>query len=169
MFLSQSRSDIATLVKMLKFKFGQSCPVYQIRVTSFSFGTSHLIGSSHSTASTEGTKTLSRHSINYLQEVPQPQPEVDSKEREITSYQKTIETLTKELDELRSRVRDLEQMKLENQNLLAKEKEKLAGVVMSGIQQEELRKDLEAEREEKENYKQLLQEETDKVYTYPLK
>ena len=191
--LSQGRADLPTLITLLRFKFEQLCPVYQIRVASFSFGTGM---SGNSTSRGGGGKkkkaeskpvrsSIADFQIGQMQEIPELKPiELGSKDREISSYKKTIETLTEELkafenkshevssykktiealteelDGLRSHVRGLEQAKLEVQSALA-----ASGSTSSAGQQEEdeLVKELEEERLEKEQYKNLYEEEKEKV------
>ena len=100
-------------------------------------------------------------------------------EKELSSYKKTILTLTEEVDSMRSHVRELEQSKQESQALLEqvrrenqlmdKEKESLSssGVSSSNaVQREEhLAQELQREKEEKEKFENLLEEEKALVYS----
>lgn len=183
----QGRADLSTLITLLRFKFEQVCPVYQIRVASFSFGTGM---SGCSTPQGGGKKAESkpvRSSVAcfQVQEIPELKTvELESKDREISSYKKTIETLTEELkaleikareissykktiealteelDGLRSRVRGLEQAKHEGQSALATSS---GSTSSAGQQEEELVRELEEERLEKERYKNLYQDEREQV------
>ena len=87
--------------------------------------------------------------------------DIEGKEREIVSYQKTIEALTDELDGLRTRVRDLEQAKQEN----SRERGSPTCNTTNGIQKEVV-KELEQAKQEKEEYKQLLINEEKKVMIF---
>lgn len=168
---------------MLKFKFSQTCPVYQVRVASFSFGTTTRLQS----PSPNGTRTTrTRHSMSdFLDEVDPPELNSSEREKEILSYRKTIDALTMELDGLGSRVRELEQAKQESQIILEEarninrimlEQASQGGMLFgrdslysSGIsngsaqQQGEEERQLELETAEKERYQQLLEEEKEKV------
>ena len=96
-------------------------------------------------------------------ELEETNSDIESKDKEIVSYKKTIATLTEELDELRSRVRDLEQAK--HESLLVPQQE--MGSCTCGIvddKHEETVKELEEVREEKERYKELLETKTEKVF-----
>lgn len=158
---------------MLEFKFNQACPVYQVRVATFSFG---IPVPSTETATSPGTRKADgileappRFSItgyNQARETTALKEDLEKKDKEICSYKKTIETLSAELDELRSRVRDLEQAKRESACALAREREgSIARKEERGVV-EELKKELSAEKSEKERLTSMLQEETDKVKSF---
>lgn len=88
--------------------------------------------------------------------------ELTSNQRELLSYEKTIGTLTEELDGFRARVKELEQVKKESLILTRERGISLsAGSKMSS--QEDIGKELEVEREEKESYKKELAAEKEKV------
>ena len=142
-----------------------------VRVGSFSFGmpSTYSDGSSSDRSSKksdnlEVPSRISRNSIASCSSQPQEssslKDEIEMKDKEICSYKKTIETLSEELDELRSRVRDLEQIKRESAGILAREKE---GKREEREIVEELRKEVNAEKSEKEIIRYLLQEESEKV------
>lgn len=156
---------MSTLLKILKFKFGQHCPVYQVRVQNFSLDGVHNTSNHSSPLSSRKLDSISQSSFSTLgpsqeQEITELRIEIESKGREIASYKKTIKALSVEMDELRSRVRDLEHEKHESQILSsAQERE---GRAVSGAY-EEVMVELERGKAEGEKLKKLLQEESDKV------
>ena len=155
---------------MLKYKFGQQCPL-----------NCHIQEHPKPTAAAQSSLTTSvpyfrqsysglplnlRMTESMMTTLPPPPsvepPKLDpkllhmkidleKKDREITSYQKTIEALTEELDGLGKRVKELEQ------TLRAKEVH--ARVKVDKATAEEL----ENVKEEKAKYQELLKELTEKV------
>lgn len=158
---------------MVTFKFGQICPVYFVRVGSFSFGMPTSNSSTSNTSDLNQRKSdnlvvpsqYSIESLNQSQARESVKDQLETKDKEICSYKKAIETMTAELDEMRSRVHDLEHAKRESAILLARERE---GSIARKEEREssaieELRKEVAAERREKEKYRDQLQEEMEKV------
>lgn len=86
---------------------------------------------------------------------------MEKKEREVSSYMKTVEALTKELDELGGRVHELEQAKLEGKLLGLKEAQGKSKDDSEAIK--EMRSELENVKEETSMYKELLDVQTEKV------
>lgn len=82
--------------------------------------------------------------------------EMEKKDRELSSYRKTIEALTEELDGLGTRVKELEQALL----LGSKESQ---GKVKGDMSLEQVMRDLQNVKEEKAKYQELLQEQTENV------
>lgn len=154
---------------MLKCKFEQQCPVYSVRVSSYTFGSSRSSGPASTTTTTtttiENNNSSSGNSSSArparkseyslltdtaVLELAQMKKLMESKNREVCSYKKTIETLTEELDGLRARVKDLEQSK----------KEARMSATTTG---QEVMRELEREKAEREKLKGLLEAETEKV------
>jgi chromosome segregation ATPase len=97
---------------MVKFKFCQTCPVKQVRISSFSFSSAPAQSTVNS-PSLSARKAVSRHSISDLVDVPEPEgmDAGDGRDLEIFAYKKTIEAISKELDIFRHRVKELEDAK----------------------------------------------------------
>ena len=158
----QGRSDLSTLFKLLAFKFSQQCPVYQVRAPNFSFNTAFSSGSNHSSP-VHSRKFFDNgsHSSAQEQETKELRGEIECKDHEIASYKKTIKALSVEMDELRTRVRDLEQEKHESQ-LFSSAEERVERAASSGAYEGAVAM-LEERKAEVERLEQSLQEEREKV------
>ena len=149
---------MTTLLKMIKFKFEQQCPIHQVRVQNFSFD-QHNSTSGSSYSSPIGSRRLVLQSASPSMD----EQEMGERAENQNVHKKTIQTLEEDLEGLRSRVSDLEQEKHETQLLLAaKEREDRASCVIN----EEIIVGLERQKEENQKLKQLLKEEREKVCHY---
>jgi len=155
---------------MLKYKFGQQCPLnLQIqehpKLPTASAALSMTTSVPNYRQSYSGPPSNSRMTESLITMLPPPSVEppklnpkilhmkidLEKKDREITSYQKTIEALTEELDGLGKRVKELEQ------NIRTKELHTRVKVDKAAAEE------LENVKEEKAKYQELLKELTQKV------
>lgn len=161
---------------MIKYRFCQTCPVQQVRVTSFSFSSTSPC---NSTPSPNSKREDHRSMSDIIDEEVALNP-TNGRDLEIFSYRKTIETLSKELDAFGSRVKELEQAKKESQSILEQARSmnqsmlEQASISNGSVQNEELlARELEFERAERVKHQEReeilareLQRETEERLKY---
>ena len=161
MIYSQGRSELTTLLQVIRFKFSQQCPVYTVRKKTPMIprsGSSTVprvvsVGHNYSTQTTSGL-TLSPKkddgaTCGHEEKLKKMKRELEEKGIEINMLKSHLETIKSELSLEKAQVEEL------------KKSEKLyqRGSFTSGLidaMQQEMQQQIVAEKEMKQKYKQRL-------------
>ena len=159
----QGRSDLTTLIQVIRFRFSQQCPVYTVKKKPLipntgSFTLPRAITTSRGRAprtpggltySPKKGETSESVSCGHDQELMEMRQDIDEKKDEIKKLKSSLEAANNELEQ--EKVQVLEMRK----SMIVANRGSLTSDVIDGMQQE-MRQQIITEKEMKEKYKQRL-------------
>ena len=158
--LVQGRSDLITLIQVVRFKFSQQCPVYTVRKTPIIPKTNSStlprvvsVGQSHAPQTPGGLIYSPKKEITkdcgHEEELKTIRKEIDEKKVEINMLKSSLVAANKSLEMEKAHTKELEKSKM-----LAQRGSFTSGLI--DAMQQEMQQQIVTERELKEKYKQRL-------------
>ena len=155
----QGRSDLTTLIQVVRFKFSQQCPVYTVRkaplipkTSSSTLPKAIPVGQSRAPQTPGGliySPTREIKDFGQEEELKKMRDEVEAKSVEINMLKTSLEAANRALKEEKAYTRELREAKM-----LAQRGSFTSGVI--DAMQQDMQQQIVSERELKEKYKQRL-------------